>query len=113
MYGTIDPGSCIRWVLGFDIKTGYDRDSAMTIDTWMGMADNIDLVREVRPALDINLAFYVGKRSTTKLTRGWSSTFFSFSLWIDNGIPRYWQGKCTNWQGKEASMALICSSEQH
>jgi hypothetical protein len=22
--GTIDPGSCIRWVLGFGIKTGYD-----------------------------------------------------------------------------------------
>jgi hypothetical protein len=26
MYGTIDPGSCIWWVLGFDIKTGYDID---------------------------------------------------------------------------------------
>jgi hypothetical protein len=24
MCGTIDPGSCIRWVLSFDIKTGYD-----------------------------------------------------------------------------------------
>jgi hypothetical protein len=24
MCGTIDPGSCIRWVLGFGIKTGYD-----------------------------------------------------------------------------------------
>jgi hypothetical protein len=26
MCGTIDPGSCIRWVLGFGIKTGYDND---------------------------------------------------------------------------------------
>jgi hypothetical protein len=25
MCGTIDPGSCIRWVLSFGIKTGYDR----------------------------------------------------------------------------------------
>jgi hypothetical protein len=25
MYGTIDPGSCIRWVLGFGMKTRYDR----------------------------------------------------------------------------------------
>jgi hypothetical protein len=25
MCGTIYPGSCIRWVLGFGIKTGYDR----------------------------------------------------------------------------------------
>jgi hypothetical protein len=25
MCGTIDPGSCIRWVLGFGIKNGYDR----------------------------------------------------------------------------------------
>jgi hypothetical protein len=25
MCGTIDPRSCIRWVLGFGIKTGYDR----------------------------------------------------------------------------------------
>jgi hypothetical protein len=25
MCGTIDPGSCIRWVLGFGTKTGYDR----------------------------------------------------------------------------------------
>jgi hypothetical protein len=24
MCGTIDPGSCIRWVLGFGVKTGYD-----------------------------------------------------------------------------------------
>jgi hypothetical protein len=24
MYGTIDSGSCIQWVLGFDIKTEYD-----------------------------------------------------------------------------------------
>jgi hypothetical protein len=24
MCGIIDPGSCIRWVLGFGIKTGYD-----------------------------------------------------------------------------------------
>jgi hypothetical protein len=24
MCGTIDPGSCIRWVLGFGIETGYD-----------------------------------------------------------------------------------------
>jgi hypothetical protein len=24
MCGTIDPGSCIRWVLGFGIKTRYD-----------------------------------------------------------------------------------------
>jgi hypothetical protein len=24
--GTIDLGSCIRWVLGFGIKTGYDND---------------------------------------------------------------------------------------
>jgi hypothetical protein len=24
MCGTIDPGSCIRWVLDFGIKTGYD-----------------------------------------------------------------------------------------
>jgi hypothetical protein len=25
MCGTFDPGSCIRCVLGFGIKTGYDR----------------------------------------------------------------------------------------
>jgi hypothetical protein len=24
MCGIIDPGSCIRWVLGFGTKTGYD-----------------------------------------------------------------------------------------
>jgi hypothetical protein len=24
MCGTVDPGSCVRWVLGFGIKTGYD-----------------------------------------------------------------------------------------
>jgi hypothetical protein len=30
MCGTIDPGSCIRWVLGFDIKTGYDRGLSRT-----------------------------------------------------------------------------------
>jgi hypothetical protein len=27
MCGTIDPGSCKRWVLGFDIKIGYDIDA--------------------------------------------------------------------------------------
>jgi hypothetical protein len=25
MCGTINPGSCIRWILSFDIKTGHDR----------------------------------------------------------------------------------------
>jgi hypothetical protein len=28
MCGTIDPESCIRWVLGFGIKAGYDRVEA-------------------------------------------------------------------------------------
>jgi hypothetical protein len=32
MCGTINPGSCIRWVLGFGIKTGYDSS-----DTFLGM----------------------------------------------------------------------------
>jgi hypothetical protein len=32
MYGIIDPGSCIRWVLGFGIKTGYDIASEGTPD---------------------------------------------------------------------------------
>jgi hypothetical protein len=26
MCGRIDPGSCIQWVLGFDLKTRYDRN---------------------------------------------------------------------------------------
>jgi hypothetical protein len=30
MCGTIDPESCIRWVLGFSIKTGYDRGAGPT-----------------------------------------------------------------------------------
>jgi hypothetical protein len=28
MCGTIDPGSCIQWVLGFGIKIGYDKDES-------------------------------------------------------------------------------------
>jgi hypothetical protein len=35
MCGTNDPGSCIRWVLGFGIKTGYDRDAG-----WSGYEEN-------------------------------------------------------------------------
>jgi hypothetical protein len=31
MCGTIDPGSCIRWVHGFGIKTGYDKKSPRII----------------------------------------------------------------------------------
>jgi hypothetical protein len=33
MCGTTDPGSCIWWVLGFDIKTGYDTDKPSP--TWL------------------------------------------------------------------------------
>jgi hypothetical protein len=31
MCGTIDPGSCIRWVPGFGIKTGYDMTSQCSL----------------------------------------------------------------------------------
>jgi hypothetical protein len=31
MCGTIDPGSCIRLVLGFGIKTGYDRSGTRAV----------------------------------------------------------------------------------
>jgi hypothetical protein len=31
MCGTIDPGTCIRWVLGFGIKTGYDRSGTRAV----------------------------------------------------------------------------------
>jgi hypothetical protein len=33
MCGTIDPGSRIRWVLGFGIKTGYDRSGTRAMST--------------------------------------------------------------------------------
>jgi hypothetical protein len=33
MCATIDPRSCIRWVLGFDIKTGYDRNGTRAVST--------------------------------------------------------------------------------
>jgi hypothetical protein len=33
MCGTIDPGSCIRWVLGFGIKIGYDRSGTRAVST--------------------------------------------------------------------------------
>jgi hypothetical protein len=33
MCGTIDPGSCIRLVLGFGIKTGYDRSGTRAMST--------------------------------------------------------------------------------
>jgi hypothetical protein len=33
--GTIDPGSCIRRVLGFDIKTRYDRSGTKAVSTGM------------------------------------------------------------------------------
>jgi hypothetical protein len=32
MCGTIDPGSCIRWVLSFGIKTGYDRQTPQSFE---------------------------------------------------------------------------------
>jgi hypothetical protein len=33
MCGTIDPGSCIRWVLDFGIKIGYDRSGIRAVST--------------------------------------------------------------------------------
>jgi hypothetical protein len=33
MCGTIDPGSCIRWVLGFGIKTEYDKSGTRAVST--------------------------------------------------------------------------------
>jgi hypothetical protein len=33
MYGTIDPRSCIRWVLNFGIRTGYDRSDTRAMST--------------------------------------------------------------------------------
>jgi hypothetical protein len=33
MCGTIDPGSCIRWVLNFGIKTGYDKSGTRAVST--------------------------------------------------------------------------------
>jgi hypothetical protein len=33
MCETIDPGSCIRWVHGFRIKTGYDRSGIRVMST--------------------------------------------------------------------------------
>jgi hypothetical protein len=38
MCGTIDPGSCIRWVLGFAIKTGYDRSGSRAVSTVVTLA---------------------------------------------------------------------------
>jgi hypothetical protein len=35
MCGTIDHGSYIRWILGFDIKTGYDRNVWRKHDVFM------------------------------------------------------------------------------
>jgi hypothetical protein len=36
MCGTIDPGSCIRWVHGFGMKTGHDRSCTRVVSTvWM------------------------------------------------------------------------------
>jgi hypothetical protein len=42
----------------------------------MGMVESVTLVKVVRPALDISLAFHVGNRSATESTRGWRSVFF-------------------------------------
>jgi hypothetical protein len=41
MCGTIDPGSCIRRVLGFGIKTGYDRSGTRAMFT-VGMLAYIE-----------------------------------------------------------------------
>jgi hypothetical protein len=61
-------------------------DIATAIDTWIGMAERVTLVREVRPALDMSLAFQVGSQSATVWTKGWSSAFFN--LWTDKGMTR-------------------------
>jgi hypothetical protein len=37
MCGTINLGSCIRWVLGFGIKTGYDRCFSKVLNIWVIM----------------------------------------------------------------------------
>jgi hypothetical protein len=41
MYGTFDPGSYIRWVLGFGIKTGYDSIIDERAEENMGIPDDV------------------------------------------------------------------------
>jgi hypothetical protein len=55
--------------------------------TWIGIADNVTLVRVVRPALDICLPFQVVSLSATVPTRGYMSAFFN--RYTERGIPRY------------------------
>jgi hypothetical protein len=47
------------------------------METWTGIADKVDLVTPVRPAMDMNLDFHDGKRSATASTKACNSDLFS------------------------------------
>jgi hypothetical protein len=55
------------------------------------MVERVDLVRVVRPALNIKPTFQEGSLSTPESTGGWRLA--CLSLKMDNGIPRYMHEK--------------------
>jgi hypothetical protein len=72
MCGTIDHGSCIRWVLDFDIKTGYDNPILLILE---GIVVEKYKIWPRKPGL----------RETRKESKFWVTTKFDFRInsWRD------------------------------
>jgi hypothetical protein len=79
-----------------------DTDTAMEV--WIGMAERVDLISDVRPTPDLSQAFQVGKWSaTTESIRGWRSLLLS--LKIERGTSKYLQGKWASCQGNKCCIS--------
>jgi hypothetical protein len=98
MCGTSDPGSCIRWVLGFGIKTGYDKalgPSRATIDPSGGVRNQhrycgsptFIVVAIATPQSRTISRSRSSRRSTSNLRGGNRSRHRG---WVGMPLPRKW-----------------------
>jgi hypothetical protein len=89
MCGTSDPVSCIRWVLSFGIKTGYDNQSHVNtrheVLTWFRPSHGVIGLRLV-------LMYYAIEISSSIFLLGFFGGLFedAFSFWDVFSLPLMW-----------------------